>query len=219
MTYLVLGQRPWARWAFEQMRDWPGVWQYCAEVENVPVVVEQLQPAKIFVLHWSAKVPAEIVKQYECINFHIGNLPDGRGGSPLQNLIVRGIRQTELCALRMTEEFDAGPVYLRVPVSLEGTAEEVYLRAMGKAVGMCWRIVQDKPEPVPQEGKGRVFARRTPEQSRIPAVETREQLYDHLRMLDAEGYPHAFLEHQGCRYEFCRVTLTTAGIRAEVLIT
>jgi len=52
-------------------------------------------------------------------------MPYGRGGSPLQNLIVRGYRHTKLTALRMVEEFDAGPVYLKEDLCLEGNAEEI----------------------------------------------------------------------------------------------
>jgi methionyl-tRNA formyltransferase len=38
-------------------------------------------------------------------------------------------------------------------------------------------------------------------------------------MLDAEGYPRAFLDHQGFRYEFRDAKLTPIGLTAEVNIT
>jgi methionyl-tRNA formyltransferase len=38
-------------------------------------------------------------------------------------------------------------------------------------------------------------------------------------MLDADGYPHAFLEHAGLRYELRRASLYAGRIHADVIIT
>ena len=40
------------------------------------------------------------------------DLPFGRGGSPLQNLIVRGYKETMLSAIKCVGEVDAGPIYI-----------------------------------------------------------------------------------------------------------
>ena len=42
--------------------------------------------------------------------------------------------------------------------------------------------------------------------------------YDQIRMLDAENYPHAFLEISGMKLEFRRASLRTDGIYADVKI-
>lgn len=47
------------------------------------------QPDYIFLPHWSYIIPREITDNWECVVFHMTDLPYGRGGSPLQNLIVR----------------------------------------------------------------------------------------------------------------------------------
>jgi methionyl-tRNA formyltransferase len=61
------------------------------------------------------------------------DIPYGRGGSPLQNLIARRRKKkTKLSALRMVEELDAGPVYTKTNISLMGRAEEIYLVAEKK---------------------------------------------------------------------------------------
>lgn len=73
----------------------------------------EIAPRYIFFPHWSYRIPAEIFDAYECVVFHMSDLPYGRGGTPLQNLIVRGFRETQLCALRCEAEIDAGPIYLR----------------------------------------------------------------------------------------------------------
>lgn len=60
--------------------------------------LEQNQVTKIFIPHWSYIIPENIYSQYECIVFHMTDLPYGRGGSPLQNLIVRGHTETKITA-------------------------------------------------------------------------------------------------------------------------
>src|ERR1700722_6846901 len=153
--YLVLGCKPWNRRLFdESLRPLPGRWTFADSAEALTLdFVRKLSPRYIFFLHWSWKVPEQIVKQFECVCFHMTDVPYGRGGSPLQNLIIRGHRETKLTALRMTEEFDAGPVYMKEPLSLEGGAEEIYLRAGRLSAEMIDRIVREEMRPVSQEGK------------------------------------------------------------------
>ena len=50
----------------------------------------------IFFIHWSWLIPKEIYENYECIVFHMTDLPFGRGGSPLQNLIEKRICKTKI---------------------------------------------------------------------------------------------------------------------------
>lgn len=220
-TYLVLGSKPWNRRVFDEtLRHLPGTWHYIGSPESLlSRAVEEIAPRYIFFLHWSWKVPDEIVEQFECVCFHMTDVPFGRGGSPLQNLITRGLRRTRLTALRMTGEFDAGPVYMKEALSLEGGAEEIYLRATRLSATMIERMIRNEPKPVAQRGRVVPFKRRRPEESEIAEMKSLEHLHDFIRMLDAEGYPHAFLEHAGFRFEFSRPALYDARIVADVRIT
>jgi len=182
-------------------------------------VVEEISPRYIFFLHWSWKVPEEFLDRYECVCFHMTDVPFGRGGSPLQNLIMRGYRETKLTALRMSREFDAGPVYMRRPLSLEGGAEEIYWRATRLSAEMIQSIIQREPKPVPQRGTVVNFKRRKPEDSEITIPASLEDLHDFIRMLDADGYPRAFLQHSGYKFEFSRPGLYDGRIVADVTIT
>jgi methionyl-tRNA formyltransferase len=220
-TYLVLGCKPWNRRLFDEaLRPLPGRWHYIDSPADLTLdVVGRLAPRYIFFLHWSWKVPDELVDRYECVCFHMTDVPFGRGGSPLQNLIVRGLRETKLTALRMSRLFDSGPVYLKEPLSLAGGAEEIYLRAGRLSVAMIQRMIQREPKPVPQRGKPVNFKRRKMEESEVSNPASLEELHDFIRMLDAEGYPRAFLHHSGFRFEFSRPALYDGRIVADVTIT
>jgi len=220
-AYLVAGCKPWSRRIYDQsLAQLPGEWQFAGSVDQLtPHRIRSLSPRYIFFLHWSWKVPAEIYEPYECVCFHMTDVPYGRGGSPLQNLIARGHRDTKLTALRMTAEMDAGPVYFKESLSLEGNAEEIYLRAANLSATMVRTIVQQEPTPVPQTGEAVLFTRRKPEESRIgDGLQSLEQLHDFIRMLDADGYPRAFVEYAGFRLELSRSALYDGRIVADVKI-
>jgi methionyl-tRNA formyltransferase len=183
--------------------------------------VAALDPEWIFVPHWSYLIPEAIWSRWPTLIFHMTDLPYGRGGSPLQNLIHRGHSSTRLTALHCTAELDAGPIYLKEPLSLHGSAEEIFLRADALIEAMIERIVREQPEPQPQQGEPLLFSRRKPEQSSLAGCPPGDPLawYDQIRMLDAEGYPHAFLEAHGLRLEFRRVSRRSDGLYADVKIT
>ena len=141
----------------------------------------------IFIPHWSYIIPNDIFENYECIVFHMTDLPFGRGGSPLQNLISRGIYSTKISALKVDKGIDTGDVYLKENLELDGAATDIFERANHIIQKMIISILQNKIKPVPQKGKVTIFKRRKPHQSNIIELETLQKVYDYIRMLDADG--------------------------------
>ncbi len=180
-------------------------------------MLREFNPDFIFFPHWSYVIPAEIYESYTCIVFHMTDLPYGRGGSPLQNLIVRGFRKTKVSALRVREGLDTGPVYLKKEAGLEGSAEEIF-RRISKLVfeEMIPEILERDIEPVEQMGEPVVFKRRRLEESELCASQRPEQIYDVIRMLDAEGYPKAFLRWGGYKLVFSQACFDGERVRAAV---
>jgi methionyl-tRNA formyltransferase len=175
-------------------------------------------PRYVFFPHWSWKIPRDVFEDFECVIFHMTDVPFGRGGSPLQNLIVRGLRDTRVTALRCVEEMDAGPVYLKRPLSLAGTAEEI-LRGAGEVTEqMIVEMLRTQPVPQPQEGEVVAFRRRQPADGDLLLAADLGQIYDFIRMLDADGYPRAFLEVGRWRQEFSSAQQAGAEVRARVRI-
>lgn len=177
-----------------------------------------LMPDWVFFPHWSYIIPTEVYANFRCVVFHMTDLPFGRGGSPLQNLIARGIYETKITALRCVKELDAGAVYEKRPLSLWGSAEEIYLRAGEIIKEMMIDIVRENPVPREQHGTPTVFKRRRPEDGDIGKLDTLQRVFDYIRMLDADGYPSAFLCSKGLRLEFSRASLKDGYILADVKI-
>jgi methionyl-tRNA formyltransferase len=219
--YIVAGAKPWNKRVFDEIiASYAGEWHFVdAQAELTVEKVRRTDPRYIFFMHWSWRVPPEIIDSHACVCFHMTDVPYGRGGSPLQNLILRGHRRTKLTALRMVADFDAGPVYLKKDLCLEGNAEEIYIRASYLSARMMLEIVETEVTPIPQSGEPVFFHRREPGESGITQPEHLHALYDFIRMLDAKGYPVAFIEHLGFRYEFRRASIYDGHIRADVKIT
>ena len=165
--------------------------------------VVDINPKYIFFPHWSWKIPKKIHKNFLCIAFHMTDLPFGRGGSPLQNLIIRGYKKTKITAFKVTEELDAGPIFLKEELSLDGSAEEIYKRTSELIFfELIPSILKKSIKPSPQKGKTVFFQRRKANEGDISKLNDLEKIYDYIRMLDSEGYPKAFFEKNNIKIEF-----------------
>ena len=162
----------------------------------------KLNPDFIFIPHWSYIIPKKIYEKYACIVFHMTDLPFGRGGSPLQNLIVREIHETKISAVKVNQGIDCGDIYMKSRLDLNGPASEIFKRASLIIQKMIISILQKNLQPSPQKGKVTEFKRRKPHESNIEKLETLSKVYDYIRMLDADGYPKAYLETKFLKFEF-----------------
>lgn len=179
--------------------------------------LQKVSPRYVFFPHWSWIIPSNIYTPYNGIAFHMTDLPFGRGGSPLQNLISRGIYQTKISAFRVGKGVDTGPIYAKRDLDIsEGSADEIFRRVSDISYSMMEEIIDRDLKPSPQVGEPVCFARRRPEDSEIPQGLTPRQLYDYIRMLDGEGYPKAFERYGRGRKEFYGARLVNEKCVANV---
>jgi methionyl-tRNA formyltransferase len=220
--YILLSEKPWHQAIFENLQKREGEeWLWIQDKEAFTrEKLEELQLEMILIPHWSYIIPEDIFKKFSCIVFHMTDLPYGRGGSPLQNLIVRKHEATKISAIRVDEGIDTGDVYLKKPLSLLGTAEEIFIRSAMVILSMITEILDKNLSPQAQEGEVVNFKRRKKGDGNIAGLSEIEEVYNYIRMLDAEGYPSAFLETEYFKFEFSRASLKTGEtIVADVKIT
>jgi methionyl-tRNA formyltransferase len=219
-TYILVSEKKWHDSLFDDlqkntMANWVRIKQ---KTEFTFKNLTNLQPKKIFIPHWSNIIPSEIYLNWECIVFHMTDLPYGRGGSPLQNLILNEKKETFISAIKVEKGIDTGDIYLKAPLNLKGTANEIFRNAANIIHQMIIDIIKNNPIPKIQEGEIIVFKRRTPNESNIEHLESISKIYDYIRMLDCVGYPHAFLETQYFKFEFTQADLKNDIIDAHVRI-
>jgi methionyl-tRNA formyltransferase len=168
----------------------------------------------IFFPHYSKLIPSEFLERHNCIGFHTGDLPKDRGGSPIQNKILRGEYFTWVSALKLIDKLDAGDILCREEFSLEHGSIEIILKDISKVIARLIRTVLTKnPAPIAQTGDSSIYPRLNHQDSelRIEDLEVR-QIYDRIRMLDGLDYPPAYLQFG--RY---RILLNNAELRDNAL--
>lgn len=181
--------------------------------------VDQFKPDYILFTHWNWIVKKDIHENYNCVVFHTAPLPYGRGGSPIQNLIMEGFQTSPVCAIKMTDKLDAGPIYSSSNVSLEGSLNSIFLRINDAVNELIVKIISENPEPMAQVGEPHIFKRLTHSDNEIAAGLDLEKLYDHIRMVDHPDYPNAFIMYGDVKIEFSNASLDGNSIEARCQIT
>ncbi len=221
-NYIILSEKEWHKNLFKNLKEKiDGNWLLIDSKENFNLKsLVEFKPSKIFIPHWSHIIPSEIYVNFECIVFHMTDLPFGRGGSPLQNLIEKGFKTTKLSAIKVEGGIDTGDIYLKREMNLNGSAREIFDKATLIVEKMISEIISKDIKPVPQVGEVTNFKRRKPEESNLMNLSDIEKVYDFIRMLDCEGYPQAFIETSFVKIEFSGADFdrNTKTIKANVRI-
>ena len=159
-------------YALATRRPIPGLPDWPTFKDDTELTLASLNKIKaIFIPYWSWKIPSDIIANYECVGFHCTDLPFGRGGSPIENLIARGFDHTKLSVFRMNDKFDAGPIYLKRDLSLAGDMNAILNRIDRLIAAIIFGMIENWPTPQPQTGEVVIFKRKTPaERAAIMAV-------------------------------------------------
>lgn len=133
---------------------------------------------------------------------HESDLPNGRGWSPVAWQVLQGKNEIPVCLFEAVDEVDAGPVYLRDFISLNGCEllPDIRLKQGVKTVELCLDFLQKWPlEPVPQVGEPSSYPKRSREDDRLDPHKSIAEQFDKLRIVDNEKYP-AWFELRGREY-------------------
>ena len=162
------------------------------------LAIKTFQPDIILWYGWSWIIPASIVEQYDCICLHPSPLPRYRGGSPLQNQIINGERNSAVTIFKMSDGLDEGDIIRQTPMSLSGNIEDIFSRMTTLGFSATCDFLKNGYNLQPQDHSlATVFKRRKPADSEITLDEiqnqTREYIYNKIRML-TPPYPNAFIK-------------------------
>lgn len=162
--------------------------------------VDSVKPDLILFYGWSWRVPDWLIDKYMALCLHPSPLPQYRGGSPIQNQILNGEKESAVSIFRLTKDVDEGPLCSQVKYSLDGNMNEILSRIRYIAVGETKRIIEDYMNGGinfwDQEGEYTIYKRRQPYESEITKEEIdnypAKYLYNKIRSLQ-EPYPNAYI--------------------------
>lgn len=192
IKYLVISKKKWNANNFKNLNK---SFKFLYKLEKKKII--NLSPKIIFFIHWSKKIPSEIFKRFLCIQFHSSNLPKFRGGSPIQNQIIRGIKKTKITAFKVSNKIDSGDICLKKNLDLNGTALQIYERMEKICVYMINELARKKKIKFNKQlGKSSYFRRRKVAESNMLSLKiiNIENMFNFIRMLDAHDYPKAYLD-------------------------
>ena len=146
-------------------------------------------------------------------------LPYHRGGTPIQNQIIRGVKTTDVNLITMEKQLDAGDIYCKQTISLQGSLRDIWMIISDTAAELIKKCIDHDLKPAPQpEVRGHTFKRIKTKPLDFLAKDDIIQVYDEIRMLDAENYPSCYIEIGEYRLEFSRAKIEEDNIISDVRI-
>ena len=216
MIFLVSKNNPWSERLYSQLSKIVDcVWYTDGTYRSD---LEVLKPSWVFFFHWSRIVPENIFDSHRCVVLHTGNLPADRGGSPIQNQILDGTIESRVSAIEMNAEVDSGGVYASLPITLQGSVDDIWMTISNRALLLIQECVEKSLKPTPQTGTPRVYKRNRNNTLPLTNAASTLEVHRFIQMLDSDHYPNAFIDIGDFRLEFSRSQLRNKELTADVKI-
>jgi methionyl-tRNA formyltransferase len=118
-----------------------------------------LAPDLLVVVAYGKLLPPWLLQlpRYGAVNLHASLLPRYRGAAPIQWAVANGDTETGVCAMRLDEGLDTGPVYAcaKTPISPQETIQELSSRLAALGCDLMKRTVagifDGTLQPLPQD--------------------------------------------------------------------
>jgi len=218
MNYVFCAYRKWALEMFDVLnKKYDNFFLIKSPKQLTYKKIKKIDPKFIFFPDWSWKVQEKIFQNFDCVCFHEADLPKFRGGSPLQNQIIRGFEKTKTTAFLMNEKMDEGPIIMKRVLSLKGGISEIIERMKKNDLEIIDKMLSGKFTITKQTGKSSTFKRRKPKESEISLNHSKKYLYDFIRMLE-DPYPNAFLNFGSRKIIFKHAKLKNNKLSIEAVI-
>lgn len=158
----------------------------------------------LFLLGCTSILPKDILKRNKHnLVIHESDLPRGRGWSPVAWQVLDGKNRIPIVLFEATEQPDAGPIYMKDTIELDGSEllPEIREKQAEKTADLVYRFIELWPNlgGKPQEGEPTYYPRRCIEDDALDPKKSIIDNFNHLRIVDNEKYP-AWFEHHGRKY-------------------
>jgi methionyl-tRNA formyltransferase len=160
--------------------------------------LRDFKPDFILFYGWSWYVNEVLLRDYTCLMLHPSPLPKYRGGSPIQNQIIAGEKESKVTLFIMNNEIDAGDIVGQEDISLNCSLDNIFKQIENAGVVLTLKIITGGLHPEPQNhSNATYFKRRGAADSEITLEElsgsSAEFLFNKIRML-AAPYPNAYIK-------------------------
>jgi methionyl-tRNA formyltransferase len=158
----------------------------------------------LFLLGCTSIIPDSILaRNRNNLVVHESNLPEGRGWAPVAWQVLKGKNRIPIVLFQATNTLDAGPIYLRDCIELDGTEllPEIKQKQGEKTVQLVDTFLKKWPDVKceSQVGEPTYFPKRTEGDDELDPQKTIIENFNHLRIVHNEKYP-AWFRFKGEKY-------------------
>ena len=200
MKILCIGYRDWAKKIYKSIKLNKKIKiYYHFKKSGIYKKVKNISPNIILFYGWSWRINKSLFSKYNCFMLHPSMLPKYRGGSPIQNQIIRNEKNSAVTIFKINQIIDGGDIYYQKKISLNGSLKEIFKKIIKYGVEGTNKIVHSKKIKVRKQNHklATYFKRRNPKQSEITLKEIKNKpsyyIINKIRMLE-DPYPNAFIK-------------------------
>lgn len=200
MKIACIGYREWALKIYEELKN-KTTHQFLiisSESEYSEKKIIDFQPNLVLFYGWSKIVSNNIIDKYKCVMLHPSPLPKYRGGTPIQNQIIRGEKDSAVTLFFMNKNLDAGDIIAQEKISLDGHMSEILNRIISTGITLSFKLLNNDYTLKKQNDSEATYYGRLKEKDNeitLEELQTKdsEYLYNKIRMLE-EPYPNAYIK-------------------------
>ena len=158
----------------------------------------------VFLLGYTRILPKHFLRKNKLtLVVHESDLPQGKGFSPIQWQILKGISHIKISLIEAAQDVDSGDIYLQSQINFDGT--ELYQEIREKQAKATIEIIIEflklypNINPRKQCGKQSFYPRREKKDSELKISSTLEENFNLLRISNNDEWP-AFFYYKGIKY-------------------
>ena len=175
----VLTPSPVHQWALDKGLT---VYTSIKEFDNI-----KEKPDMIVVISYGVILRDNVLNAAKCINIHPSSLPKYRGPSPIRTAILNGDKNMDVCLMQMTNELDAGDIYLRenIEIGENDTNETMEKMVSQTAIKMLDKYLKNPGAfpPIPQNGEQTYTRKFNGDDEIIDWKDSSEKIHNQIRAL------------------------------------
>ncbi|MEK7227424.1 MAG: peptide deformylase [Patescibacteria group bacterium] len=187
------------------------------KIASAKAPLPKLPEADLFIVASFGKIlPREVIDmpKYGSLNVHPSLLPELRGPSPIQNLILQN-KNPGVTIIKMDDKMDHGPIVAQEKVSVipfpdhYDVLEEKLARAGGK---LLVKIIPNLPKPIPQDNSRATYTKLVKKEEGLLNLEDDAQV-NLRKVLAYSTWPGAYLLFKRKTGKEIRVVVKDAEVK------
>ena len=140
------------------------------------------------------KIPKSFLNLSKFIGFHSSNLPNYAGGSPIQNQIIRDVKETKLSAFILKDKIDIKDIIKQKKLILNGMLSQILERCSKSSIKIIEEILKEnyKIKRI-KPSKYKFYQRLSYEDNNLVNYSNLNQIYNGIRMVDSDEYKKSYI--------------------------